>query len=809
MDQFVDIVFDLPVRQSFTYRLPQSLREKAVIGARVQAPLSREIRVGVIVGPAKPDSDAGIKTVMEILDTDPITTPEVLQLGEWISAYYFCSLGETIRAATGPVWSVYPRTVIYPSPDRWEKSAAELRHLPQAARDILSFLSGSKGVPQARLAEAVGQARARHALARLASEGWIIRRNIVRAVPIPADAQILGVTPGKEDLLPEEVIACLGEIGAGGIPRREFARQTGIPQRKLAAWMREGCLRWRPCSPPIDLEYNRAGLTSPLTEEQSCAVATLDQLRQSNKPKPALLFGVTGSGKTRVYTEIARKVISTGQRVLVLVPEIVLARSAAGLWSLAFPGRVALWHSAMKSSDRYWIYRKVAEGEYDIVVGARSAVFAPLNNLGLIVVDEEHADTYKQSEPDPRYHARDAAVVRAQKRGCLCVLGSATPSVESFYNARRGKYHLIELKRRVPGRQLPVVHLVDLAGPRAVVESKTDAVFTTLLFRSLSETIQKKQQAILFLNRRGHSTMVTCSLCGWRMECPHCRITLTYHLTDHSFRCHLCQFLKRAESVCPNCGNHKFGFRGAGTQKVEEQLHELNAQWTVDRLDTDTAATGAGVGRILKRFSSGKTDILVGTQMVAKGLDFARVGLVGVVWADRHLSFPDFRAEEKMFQLVTQVAGRSGRGRRGGTVVVQTFHPQYQLIELAAAQDYVGFYEREIDRRRELNYPPFSRLIRLEFSATDEDAAYRAARSAVGDLRHEIRRIPGKTAILGPAPAPIAKVRQRYRWRLLLKTKSVTTLLKGLEPLLAEFERACRKKKDLRLAVDIDPIDFL
>jgi len=571
--------------------------------------------------------------------------------------------------------------------------------------------------------------------------------------------------------------------------------------------MRERSIRWRPASPRLDLDFNRAGLTSPLTEEQAKAVASLQDLLQSDKPKPALLFGVTGSGKTRVYIEIARQVIRAGGRVLVLVPEIALARSAAGLWSEVFPGRVALWHSAMKSSDRYWVYKKVAEGEYDIVVGARSAIFAPLGDLGLIVVDEEHADTYKQSEPDPRYHARDAAVVRAYQQGCLCILGSATPSVESFHNARQGKYRLVELKRRVPGRQLPVVHLVDLAGPRAAVESKTDAVFSSLLMDSLRKTIENKQQAILFLNRRGHSTMVTCSTCGWRMECPHCGITLTYHITDHSFRCHLCQFSKEAESVCPNCGNHKFGFRGAGTQKVEEQLKELGPDWTVERLDADTAATGAG--RVLELFSAGKTNILVGTQMVAKGLDFAGVGLVGVVWADRHLSFPDFRAEEKTFQLVTQVAGRSGRGRRGGTVIVQTFHPQHRLIELAAAQDYVGFFEREIERRRELNYPPFTRLVRLEFSSVDEEDAYQAARTAVRDLRNEIRRLPGKTIVLGPAPAPIMKVRRRYRWRLLMKTKSVTTLLEGLEPTLTEFEKMCRKKRELRLAVDIDPVDFL
>ncbi|MFC1476078.1 primosomal protein N', partial [Candidatus Zixiibacteriota bacterium] len=338
---------------------------------------------------------------------------------------------------------------------------------------------------------------------------------------------------------------------------------------------------------------------------------------------------------------------------------------------------------------------------------------------------------------------------------------------------------------------------------------KSGAVFTTILRDRLAETIDNNQQVILFLNRRGHSTMVTCSLCGWRLECPHCGITLTYHLTDRSYRCHLCHHTKPAASVCPNCGNHKFGFRGAGTQKVEEQLHELNPEWTVDRLDTDTVATARGAGAVLSRFAAGKTDILVGTQMVAKGLDFARVGLVGIVWADRHLSFPDFRAEEKTFQLVTQVAGRSGRGRAGGTVIVQTFHPEHRLIELAAAQDYLGFFEREIKRRRELSYPPYTRLLRLEFSSTDEDAAYQVARGTVKILDRAIQHIPGTYRILGPAPAPIIKVRRRYRWRILLKTESIIILLKGLGAELEEIETTCRMKKDLRLAVDVDPIDFL
>ena len=808
-DTLVEVMFDLPVRQSFTYRMDEHLRGRAIPGVRVLVPFGKQQKVGIIVGEAKSAPAMVVKPVLDVLDDRPVSTPEVLKLCAWIAGYYYCSLGETIRAAAGAVWPVCPRTVIYPAAERWEKSAVGLRRLPKTARDVLALLSGNKGVALVELIAAMRPARAREALVLLEREGWIIRRSVAAKVPLPADAVIVGVVSGKEESLPPEVVAMLRDRGLIPIPRRQFARMSGIGDRKLAAWMRDCLIRWRPALPAIELGFDRAGLAAPLTEEQSKAVAVLDNLRRSGYPQPALLFGVTGSGKTRVYMELARRVVHSRQQVLVLCPEIHLARSAAALWSLSFPGRVALWHSAMKASDRYWTHQKVAEGEYDIVVGARSAIFSPLPNLGLIVVDEEHAETYKQSEPDPRYHARDAAVVRAKLQRCLCVLGSATPSVESFHNARQEKYRLVELKRRVPGRYLPIVHLVDLAGARASVESSSDAVFTQLFVRTLRKTIEKKQQAILFLNRRGHSTMVTCSECGWRMTCPHCGITLTFHLTDHTYRCHLCEFRREAESLCPHCGNHQFGFRGAGTQKVEEQLREIGPEWRIDRLDTDVAGTGVEAARVLERFASGETDILVGTQMVAKGLDFPGVALVGVVWADRQLAFPDFRAEERTFQMVTQVAGRSGRGSHEGTVMVQTFHPQHRLIELAAAQDYAGFFDREIIRRKELGYPPFTRLVRLEFSSPEEEIAYQAARAAVRRLRDEIRHMPGKTVVLGPAPAPIIMVRSRYRWRILLKTSSITALLGRLDPLLRELEDRCRQAKDLRMVVDVDPMDFL
>jgi primosomal protein N' (replication factor Y) len=809
MDSYCDIVVDLPVRQSFTYGVPPELSGRAQPGVRARVPWGTGIKTGLIIGPAGEIPETGVKPIIDLLDDGPITTPEIIGLCEWIASYYFCSLGETLRAATGPIWPVYPRTIYYPVPERWHKSAAELRLLPQGARDVLALISGNKGIPRAQIAESLGQARAQQALARLQNDGWIIPRNTMRAMPIPQNAVILSPALTQKSDLPEDVLRALQQIGPCGVSRKEFAQVCGIPERLLSGWMRDGAIRWRPASPQSELDNNAPGLAAPLTDEQQTAVDALVEMSHAKKPKPALLFGVTGSGKTRVYIELARRMLETGKRVLVLVPEIVLARSAAGLWSHVFPGRVALWHSGLKASERYWTYKKILEGEYDIVVGARSAIFAPLADVGLIVVDEEHADTYKQSEPDPRYHARDAAVVRAGQQRCLCVLGSATPAVESYHNAQQGKYELLELKRRVPGRALPVVHLVDLAGRRAAVEEKSGTIITSLLADRLAETIAGGQQVILFLNRRGHSTMVTCTVCGWRLDCPHCGITLTYHITDHSYRCHLCEFSKPAGSICPSCGNHKFGFRGVGTQKIEEQLHELNPKWTIDRLDTDTVGAGHDAGMILSRFSAGKTDILVGTQMVAKGLDFARVGLVGVVWADRHLSFPDFRAEEKTFQLVTQVAGRSGRGGRGGTVVVQTFHPEHRLIELAAAQDYVGFFEREISRRKELSYPPYTRLLRLEFSSTDEHEAHQAAREAMKRLHLALRHTAGPFRILGPAPAPIIRIRRRFRWRNLVKTKSILTLLRDLRPLLDELDAVCRKKKDLRLTVDVDPIDFL
>ncbi len=804
----VDVAFAVPVRTLFTYRVPNEFASQIRPGVRVRAPWGTTEKVGVVLGPAEEIPEGNIKAVSAVLDSQPIVPESIIELARWVSDYYFCSVGETLLAAAGPLWRVQPRYIIYAAPQRWEMSAADLHRLPKSCKELLAQLPAKLGLPVAKAYTLLGRGRAKRAIERLLRDGWIEQRTHVRIPPIPRQAVVYGIDPQHVNDLPDEVTSILSADTTNGLRRGELARKTKVPARKITEWMRDGYLRWhpRPYSSESVPEIN--GLSRPLTEEQAAAVQQLEPCLSEENPRPVLLFGVTGSGKTRVYMELADRVLAAGKRVLVLVPEITLAQTARIIWDNRYPGRVAMWHSGMVRSERYWTHRKVLAGEYSIVIGARSAVYAPLADVGMIVVDEEHAESYKQSEPDPRYHARDVAVVRAQQAGGLCVLGSATPAVESFTNARNDKYQLVTLKRRIPGRSLPIVHLVDLAGKRVVTEEKEQGIFTEQMIHLLEETLTQKQQAILFLNRRGHSTMVTCSLCGWRLECPNCGITLTYHLSDRSYRCHLCEYQTAAQSSCPNCGNHKFGFRGVGTQKVEQQLQRINDAWRIQRLDTDTLSGQEAAGDILARFGRREIDILVGTQMVAKGLDFAGVGLVGVVWADRHLSFPDFRSEEKTFQLVTQVSGRSGRGVEAGKVVVQTFHPEHPLIELAAAQDYVGFFDREVGRRQELSYPPYTRLIRLEYSSPESALAYELAREAVADLDYATKRTTNVLHILGPAPAPIVRVRRRYRWHILLKVRSVVQLLKSLNSLFQDFDARCRRKKDARFVVDVDPIDF-
>jgi primosomal protein N' (replication factor Y) len=541
----------------------------------------------------------------------------------------------------------------------------------------------------------------------------------------------------------------------------------------------------------------------PNAEQQKAIKAVGAGLSAFN---PYLLYGITGSGKTLVYCHIARKVLENGGSVLVLVPEIALAGTLLTYFKTFFPDCVALLHSGLSPRERLLIWQNIRSDKYRIVIGARSALFAPLNNPGLIIVDEEHDESYKQDEPAPRFQGRDAAVMRAKMANIPIILGSATPSVESFYNALTGRYNMLKLTRRPEKAEVPVVRVVDLK--KEYIIGEEGPYFTKTIISKINKSIKRSHQVILYLNRRGFSPRIKCNDCGYTPECPDCAIALTYHKRGARLMCHFCGYTDASYHICAACKSEKFFYPGAGTQRIEETLAKKIEKANIVRLDSDSATGRGKAHAILSDFAAGKYNVLLGTQMVTKGIDFPDVSLVGVMSADIGLDMPDFRASEKLFAKLIQVAGRSGRGIIPGEVIIQTYNPEMDLIDDAARQDYDTFYQREILMRKRLNYPPFSHLINFRLSSKSEENTEKAARIFKDNLERELKTRSIKTKILGPAICPIYRLRGKYRRQLLVKTSSILKFIEFLD----NWE--IRKpgfglKSSILLTIDIDPYDMM
>jgi len=540
---------------------------------------------------------------------------------------------------------------------------------------------------------------------------------------------------------------------------------------------------------PYGMDTFQATMPFKLNDEQLSAYRIIKEMKSG----VVLLQGVTSSGKTEVYLQVIAHVLSQGRGAIVIVPEISLTPQIVERFKARFKGQdVAVLHSRLSGGERYDQWQKIHEGKARIVIGVRSAIFAPVNNLGLIVVDEEHERTYKQEE-EPRYNARDVAVARARIEGVPVVLGSATPSLESYYRAKRGDYKLVKLTRRIDNRPLAQVKIINLKDE--IKKLQKLVTFSPLLLTKIRERLQKKQQIILFLNRRGFSPFVICRRCGFVFRCPHCTTAMTYHQLGRRLICHSCSHTEYIPESCPECNNPHIRFGGIGTQKVESQIAKFFPQARIRRMDTDVTTTKGSHRRILDEFGRGEIDILVGTQMIAKGLDFPNVTLVGVISADIALHLTDFRAGEHTFQLLTQVAGRSGRGSVLGEVIIQTLTPDHPAIKSASSQDYDAFAESEIAIRQELDYPPFEHFINITFRSRNPKKAELTARQYQGILEQS------DIKVFGPIPAPISKLRGYYRWQVLLRAPRVADML----PLL----KSLRKHKEVFIAVDIDPISML
>ncbi len=729
-----------PVRGEFTYLVPDALVGRLTPGQRVLVPFGRARTLAFYLGPAAqpPAGVTQLKAIEKVLDPDPVLPEDLLPLLRFAAEHYRYPLGEAIRSALPPGLS----------------GAEEPR---EAKGSLVHFAVALPGADPPALARAPSQ----HAA-------------LTYLLAVGGRAQ-------------------LDEVGAAIPGAREALKK--LAQR---GWVRFESVEVRP-GVQAGLEQRRP---ERLTPEQGVAVAALQEALEAGGFHPFLLHGVTGSGKTEVYLRVVERALELGRGGLVLVPEIALTPQLVGRFRSRFGDRVAVLHSGLKDRERLRDWQALRRGDVRLAVGVRSAVFAPVRGLGVVVVDEEHDSSFKQEEK-LRYHARDLAVVRAKQAGALVVLGSATPSLETLENARRGRYRKLLLRTRVDDRPMPEVSLVDLrvTRPRDATVVEEPPILSEPLIEALGETLERGQQAILFLNRRGHSTFLLCEVCGESVRCTECDVCLTHHLSSRKAMCHYCGYEGPVPEACASCGGPLLKL-GTGTERVEAEVAARFARARVARLDRDSATTTERLTDLLAAFARREVDVLVGTQMVAKGHDFPGVTLVCVVLADTSLALPDFRAAERTFQLLTQVGGRAGRGADKGRVLVQTYNPDSEPVRRVLAADFDGFSTRELERRKALAYPPFTRMVAFRVEGANPDQTGQVARW-LGD-RMAARLPPASSGVrlLGPAPAPIARIKGKSRWQLLLKGPTHASLagpVSAAEALLPELPSA------VKVIIDVDP----
>jgi primosomal protein N' (replication factor Y) len=817
----VQVALPLPIHTTFTYAVPASLAGPPAPGTRVLVPFRREERIGWVVGGGNGSAPAGLRPLLDVLDERPSVPEDILRLCRWMADYYVSPLGLALRTALPAVLSDVSRDYLSPaggatggatgSPDAPALTGRERRLL-----DALAAATSPRSVSGLRRALGMGSI-------------WpevrsLVARRIVHHLTLPPAAppvrtrRVVRLARWLDDLAERDrrfgrarrqrdayewLEAAGGKAELAAALEQGFSRAvvTALEQKGIVAVADEEVLR-----DPFQEEGAATAPDLELTAEQRAALAAIRTTFDEPTPRPVLLHGITGSGKTLVYVEALRGVLERGRTAIVLVPEISLTPQTVTRFRAHFGDLVAVLHSGLSDGERYDQWRQLRAGAKRIAVGARSALFAPLPDLGVIVVDEEHDASYKQSDA-PRYHARDLAVVRAGLTGAGCVLGTATPSLESWSNAERAKFALARLPERVGGGRLPRVRVVDLreVRRRASDEGRADpGILSSPLIDAVHARLERREQVILLLNRRGYASFVQCRDCGDVHRCAHCSVSLTLHRVTGRLLCHHCRYEEPIPVRCRRCGSRELSHRGLGTEQVERVVAETFPGARLARMDVDTTAGKWAHHEILGRMERGEVDVLLGTQMIAKGLDFPRVTLVGVVNADVGIHLPDFRASERTFQLLAQVAGRAGRSALEGEVIVQTSLPDHYAIQAALAHDFAGFAARELAERKAPAYPPWVRLANVVLSSPEEEAAAAAAERAVEWLAPRIARAP--VEVVGPAPAPIERLHGRWRWHFLLRTASVPALSAACRELVEGFTPP---GADVRMALDRDPVALL
>jgi primosomal protein N' (replication factor Y) len=732
------VVVDLALDREFDYRIPAVLAGQVHVGSRVRVPFGQRLAQGYVVGLADASKfdPARLKEIGEVIGKKPLLGDNILELTRWMGRYYCCPVELCVKCA-----------------------------LPEVVRK--------------------------------AQISWKERQYAKPVKIAPADlAKVLKRAPKQA-----RVLQLLQD--SGGMFVAKLAQRAGTDAATIKRLAEKGFLELSEHVEERDPFGGEIFLpTEPLklTADQQKALE-LCQSAIDNPQSPILLHGVTGSGKTEIYLQAMEYALRQGKDSIVLVPEIALTPQTVERFRARFPKQqITVLHSHLSAGERHDQWHKIHDGESHIVIGARSAVFAPVRALGLIVVDEEHETSYKQEEA-PRYNARDLAVMRGKLEHAAVVLGSATPSLESYYNAQRGRYLLATLPQRIDHQKMPIMRVVDMR--QEVIRAKGQYVLSHRLRNAIQARLDKSEKVILFLNRRGYATHCFCPKCGYVAHCPNCSVTVTYHRKAEQLVCHLCGHTTGVPKVCPECRDPAIRYSGMGTEKVESAIQKAFPKARVQRMDSDMMTKKSLYREILGAFRVGKIDILVGTQMIAKGLHFPNVTLVGIIHADMALHLPDFRAAERTFQLLVQVAGRAGRGDVEGEVVVQSFTPHHPAMQFARQHDFAGFYEQEIEARQELRYPPFSRLVVLTIRSRSENKAKFTAEALAKKLRPAVAGLP--VLLGGPTPAPLARVQNQYRFQIMLRSEQIMKLTEAVSKVLA----ATRPPDDVQIGVDVDPLSLL
>ena len=795
------VIVDVPAKQTdknFDYKIPEKYKDVIKPGTRVIVPFGPRKIQGFVRDLKGESSFSKLRAIIEPLDLTPVLNEELLQLGDWLTehtlSYKISSYQAMLPAA---LKAKYEKKIVLAKGTELTDLSGNLIELFRENREIKWEDAVSKGLVQQLQKEAasgrvdvVYQVKDR------------VRKKLLKHVSPAIDRDQL---KEARDKLPPQASGQQSVLDfflehPEPVEQRLILSTLGISQASIQSLVKKGILKVEELEvyrdPYSQREFERK-IALELTGEQEKAISPILSAIEQELHEVFLLYGVTGSGKTEIYLQSIQEVLRKGKEAIVLVPEISLTPQMVTRFKERFGDLVAVMHSGLSAGEKYDEWRKIQRKEVKVVVGARSAIFAPFENIGIIIIDEEHETSYKQEE-NPRYHARDVAIQRAKTNACPVVLGSATPSLESFARAQKGRYTLLSLPKRMNNKALPTVEIVDM---REELRTGNRSMFSVKLFEKIKDRLEKKEQTVLFLNKRGHSSFVMCRDCGYVMNCPHCDITLTYHRYNEQMKCHYCGYEDRVPTICPECNSEHIRYFGTGTQKVEEELLKLIPEARIIRMDVDTTGRKGSHEKLLTAFQEGQADILLGTQMIAKGLDFPNITLVGVLSADTMLNLPDFRSSEKTFQLLTQVSGRAGRHKLPGEVVIQTYTPEHYSVELAGTQDYDRFYQQEMQIRKVHQYPPFYYLSLVTVS---HEELMKVVSVTEKIAKFISSRLTNEAVVLGPVASPIPRINDRYRYQCLIKYKKEPELKNALKSILDHYQQETGTGA-LQISVDLNP----